>query len=414
MTRRYIELAAAWVESQKPSGPENGFRMVGGCSPWVECKRRAEKWKNGENVPKQIDNFFVRLVRVNNGRLYIDWPWKSGRIWKRPDFNVIRLFAAVLEMVKDIPDSVFFTMTYDRPLFPSNFPIPVFSHSPTHNGHSDIPFPWPRIINDEVEHYVEQIVGKKATKYPDLDPSIDEIWKSRLEKAGFYGMLWEKNPAALSRQVMLDLSFVRPDLIDAKFTSANPMNPYNPASDEEMFDMKIPRRSKRHLPDNQHGIIGLNESHIPGYVKTLRNKFQKIQEKKDVYIKRYKYLVVLAGNSGADRLATFFAHSGSVILLQETDYLGHFSARLKPWIHYVPIAFNAADLVEKVLWLKAHDNIARKIAKNGWVFGKSYLRLEDYYCYTATAMEKIAQIEIGSDALKHFNSTPIESPWLKG
>ena len=55
-----------------------------------------------------------------------------------------------------------------------------------------------------------------------------------------------------------------------------------------------------------------------------------------------------------------------------------------------------------------------KIAKNGWVFGKSYLRLEDYYCYTATAMEKIAQIEMGSDALKHFNSTPIESPWLKG
>ena len=123
---------------------------------------------------------------------------------------------------------------------------------------------------------------------------------------------------------------------------------------------------------------------------------------------------MLAGNSGADRLATFFAHSGSVVLLQETDYLTHFTSRLKPWIHYVPIAFNAADLVEKVLWLKAHDNIARRIAKNGWVFGKSYLRLEDYYCYAAAAMENIASIEVGSDALQHFNSTPIESRWLRG
>ena len=72
-------------------------------------------------------------------------------------------------------------------------------------------------------------------------------------QAGFYGMLWEKNPAALGRQVMLDLSISRPDLIEAWFTGANPMNPYNPESDEVLFDMKIPRRSKRHLPDDQHG-----------------------------------------------------------------------------------------------------------------------------------------------------------------
>ena len=74
-----------------------------------------------------------------------------------------------------------------------------------------------------------------------------------IRQAGFYGMLWEKNPAALGRQVMLDLSISRPDLIEAWFTGANPMNPYNPESDEVLFDMKIPRRSKRHLPDDQHG-----------------------------------------------------------------------------------------------------------------------------------------------------------------
>jgi hypothetical protein len=99
--------------------------------------------------------------------------------------------------------------------------------------------------------------------------------------------------------------------------------------------MKIPRRSKRHLPDNQHGLTGLNATHRPGYIKTLRRAFQKLQVKKDWYIRRYKYLVVVAGNTAADRLATFLAHSGSVVLLQNTDYLGHFSEVLLRPIVYI-------------------------------------------------------------------------------
>ena len=70
------------------------------------------------------------------------------------------------------------------------------------------------------------ISGKEFGVYPNLDPRIDEIWASRIDKAGFYGMLWEKNPAALVRQVVIDLSLTRPDLIEAKFTAANPMVVY--------------------------------------------------------------------------------------------------------------------------------------------------------------------------------------------
>jgi Glycosyl transferase family 90 len=52
------------------------------------------------------------------------------------------------------------------------------------------------------------------------------------------------------------------------------------------------------------------------------------------YMLSYRYLVVIGGISSADRLNTFLAHSGAVILLQETDFLYHFSAFLKPWVHY--------------------------------------------------------------------------------
>ena len=52
------------------------------------------------------------------------------------------------------------------------------------------------------------------------------------------------------------------------------------------------------------------------------------------YMLSYKYLIVIGGVSSADRLNTFLAHSGAVILLQETDFRYHYSAFLKPWVHY--------------------------------------------------------------------------------
>lgn len=52
-------------------------------------------------------------------------------------------------------------------------------------------------------------------------------------------------------------------------------------------------------------------------------------------------------------------------------------------------------------------------AMNGWAFGKSYLRLEDYYCFTATVMDEISKVQ-KKDALRPFNATPIESTWLIG
>lgn len=52
------------------------------------------------------------------------------------------------------------------------------------------------------------------------------------------------------------------------------------------------------------------------------------------YMLSYKYLVIIGGISSADRLNTFLAHSGAVIMLQETDFRYHFTAFLKPWVHY--------------------------------------------------------------------------------
>jgi Glycosyl transferase family 90 len=75
----------------------------------------------------------------------------------------------------------------------------------------------------------------------------------------------------------------------------------------------------------------------------------------------------------------------------------------------VPIAANAADLLHKVIWLKKHQKLARKIALNGRNFGLSHLRYEDYLCYTASLLEAVGDVDIMEpSALIPFNATLIE------
>lgn len=59
-----------------------------------------------------------------------------------------------------------------------------------------------------------------------------------------------------------------------------------------------------------------------------------------------------------------------------------------------------ADLTDKVMWLQSNDDMAQILAQNAANFGMSYLRLEDYLCYAAKAMEVLAQLQGGSDVLE--------------
>lgn len=117
----------------------------------------------------------------------------------------------------------------------------------------------------------------------------------------------------------------------------------NPSSEKKSYcalgkddwKLKYGNTSKLHeLP------IGYSE-------KTLAQKMRE-NLSLETYMTSYRYLVVIAGLVSADRLNTFLAHSGAVILLQETDFIYHFSSFLKPWVHYgesIPHLFHCVVIV---------------------------------------------------------------------
>ena len=122
---------------------------------------------------------------------------------------------------------------------------------------------------------------------------------------------------------------------------------------------------------------------------------------------------MLLGSNGlatADRLAWFLAHSGAVVFLHVPYLYSYtFSSRLVPYVHYIPISYTGGDIVEKVQWLRENDVIAQKIIQNAQNFASSYLRLEDHYCYMATALEAIGGLCNSSNSNSSSSSSSSSS-----
>ncbi|KAJ3026044.1 UNVERIFIED_CONTAM: capsule-associated protein CAP1 [Siphonaria sp. JEL0065] len=95
---------------------------------------------------------------------------------------------------------------------------------------------------------------------------------------------------------------------------------------------------------------------------------------------KYKYLLVVDGNSWPSRLQSYL-QTNSVILYNGifTDF---YNRQLVPMVHYVPIKADFSDLEEKLNWLVKNDGKAREIAENGKALLKRVSEYRYLQCYT--------------------------------
>jgi hypothetical protein len=85
---------------------------------------------------------------------------------------------------------------------------------------------------------------------------------------------------------------------------------------------------------------------------------------------RYKYQIDVPGNGNSPSWSGLINKlaMGSALLQVASWSVGFklsYSDRLKPWFHFVPVAADLSDLVEKAEWLKNHDEQARQIGLQG-------------------------------------------------
>lgn len=401
-SKHIIELMCAWVET-----------LCVNDGKWDKCHEYIDYLRKNIKRDKIVvdrnmlkNPYYVVLIRIMNSTIYYDWPWNIEQFDDGKELGLIatyfRKFQVVLDKISDLPDSVFF-LGREMSYMPYNFPFPGFSESPSLKS-NDIPMPWIRSILSEYQLYEKVFLRSSKPKFKlyHLYHSANfEDWMKRTDKAAFYGSLTSIRSIAFSTGVL------RPDLVEAGWPSSccpwRDLPGWNPEATKQNWTEFGPKfnHSKPKLSVTDY----FNKL---GYLESFES--MQIEHAIDYMDKKYKYLIVLAGLDGqasADRLANLLAHSGAVILLQTTEFEYHFSARLKPWIHYVPISYNTADIISKVEWLKKHQHMAYKIAQNAKIFGESYLRLEDYYCYIATTLKTLGDYFKGTDALHPFNATKI-------
>jgi hypothetical protein len=363
------------------------------CEPWSKCREIADRFKIEGDFERSLDdlsrvwgtNRGGKLLRVIDNEVYYDWPWGIDRFQGQESHysNLLTdhfsLLEMVLRIVSDIGDSVFF-FGGENTFMPWDVPFPTFSFAPTF-GYADMPFPWLESYNSEHNLYAEAEAHNNFTD--EFFKSLITPWHDRVPKAAFFASMDKV------RRLAYDSAALRPDLFDVAFAYNNKFQAWNPQSDEPLEEHDVEAGSD---PRRNH----------TGFIQPILQ----FRGGRNYVPHHYKYVIVMLGSGGlstSGRLAHILAHSGAVVLLQNGGFSYHFSARLVPWVHYVPITFTGADLIAKVQWLRDHDDMALQIVQNAANFGRSFLRMEDYLCYAASALKMISDVEATTNVTQGFS-----------
>jgi hypothetical protein len=117
---------------------------------------------------------------------------------------------------------------------------------------------------------------------------------------------------------------------------------------------------------------------IPGY------EIHFIDPDKDNYLQniislkdhaKYKYLIDIEGRGYSGRLK-YLLMMGRVVFVQERKWKAYYEYELEPFIHYVPIRNDFADLDEKLDFVRANPSVYSEISNAGLRFAESNLNYE--------------------------------------
>lgn len=101
---------------------------------------------------------------------------------------------------------------------------------------------------------------------------------------------------------------------------------------------------------------------------------------------RYRYLLDIEGGGYSARTKLFF-WSRRLVFLQDRPFWDSITARLEPWIHYVPVQRDFSDLREKIEWADTHPQEVEKIIENAYAFAEKNITRKGAVEYFARWIE---------------------------
>jgi uncharacterized protein Usg len=64
-----------------------------------------------------------------------------------------------------------------------------------------------------------------------------------------------------------------------------------------------------------------------------------------------------------------------------SDFLSPVDTMIKPYVHYIPVAEDMSDIIEKIQWCLDHPKESQKIVKNAFDFASNFLKLNNIIAF---------------------------------
>lgn len=107
--------------------------------------------------------------------------------------------------------------------------------------------------------------------------------------------------------------------------------------------------------------------------------------------KMFKYVIYAEGNCGwADRLKILLT-SGMLIFMQDTPCHEWYHSLLQPWKHYVPVANDWSNLLERIQWARQNDNLVLQIVRNAFNMGNQLMNPDVWQNYLYELLYEYSQ-----------------------
>ncbi len=293
----------------------------------------------------QVRGFlFARFQVVNNEVLVL------GNI---PDSEKVRLIAVTnalraLATVVQLPNLDFIVTLHDS-LDIDDLPSPIFAFAKHCNSKKIILIPDFEALSDRTSMLLEVKLGEE--KYP---------WKQKLPLAVWRGSTTggvynRDNFLAFPRSRAVTLSLEYPSLINARFTQL-----------VQCADTKKVMKKFHDYFDEPYSML----KHM-----------------------KYKYQILIDGNSCAYSGAYWRLFSNCVVLKQSSPNIQWYYKGLVPNVHYIPVQQDLSDLIHKIKWAKKHDREARIISQQAQQFAQGNLTYPDILYYVYLLLTEYAKLQ---------------------
>lgn len=188
---------------------------------------------------------------------------------------------------------------------------------------------------------IAQQTQKACKHYPWKCKKEKVIWRGTTTGSPHNGQYTPTNFRDFPRTQLVEISLANPTVVDARFTKL--------CQGAELF------------PTLLAPYCG-NFMSIPDHI-------------------RYKYQILVDGNTCAFSRCYWQLLSNCLMLKQESPHIQWYYRGLQPYVHYVPVHGDLSNLLKQVAWACSHDKKARRISKNATAFAKKHLTKEVTFTY---------------------------------